>query len=351
MNILQKLLANTTSRWALFTLFFLYVIVLFAPFLAPYSYDDDDVLYAYAPPSRIHIYDAERKQFGPFIYKQIYTTNEYYQRVYQQDHSQKYPLRFFVKGFRYKLFGIWETDRHLFGTAGPKVFLLGADLKGRDLFSRILYGGKISLYLALSAASISFCLGLFVGGIAGYFGGKVDTLIMRLCELLMMFPAFYLLLILRASFPPNLNSAQVYWLVAILLAFIGWAALARVVRGMAISLRENDYIWAAKASGLSHTKIIIRHIIPHTFSYSLVALVLSIPGYILGEAGLSLIGLGIQEPEASWGNLLSAAMGIVNIRLYPWILTPGIFILVAGVCFYVLGDTLRDILDPKHKMI
>lgn len=351
MNIIRKLFNNSASRWALLILFGLYGIVLFAPFFAPYTYDEDDVLYVYSPPSRIHVYDSEAKRFRPFIYPQTYTVNEYYQRVYQQDRSQKCPVRFFVKGFRYKIFGIWETDRHLFGCFGAKVFLLGADSKGRDLFSRILYGGRISLYLVLIAAAISFCLGLFIGGIAGYFGGKVDTVIMRLCELFMMFPVFYLLLILRASFPPNLNSSQVYALIVVLLAFVGWASLARVIRGMAISLRENDYVYAAKASGLSQAKIIIRHILPHTFSYSLVALVLGIPGYILAEAGLSLIGLGIQEPEPSWGNLLSSAMGIVNIRLYPWILTPGIFILITGICFYVLGDTLRDILDPKHKML
>lgn len=351
MNILRRLFANRTGRYALSTLLLLYVMVLFAPFLAPYPYDEDDVLYAYAPPSRIHFYDSERKTVHPFIYRQTYEVNEYYQRVYREDRSQKCPVRFFVKGFPYKLFGIWKTERHLFGADGAKVFLLGADLKGRDLFSRILYGGRVSLSIVLIAAAISFCLGMFIGGIAGYFGGKADTIIMRLCELLMMFPTFFLLLILRANFPPNLNSTQVYALIVVLLAFVGWAGLARVIRGMAISLREQDYVYAAKASGVSHAKIITRHILPHTFSYSLVALVLGIPGYILAEAGLSLIGLGIQEPEASWGNLLSSAMGIVNIRLYPWILTPGIFILITGICFYVLGDTLRDILDPKHRML
>jgi len=351
MKVIGKLLANSPGRYALFILLFLYAAVLFAPFLAPYPYDEDDVLYAYSPPSHIHFYDAENKKFGPFVYRQTYELSEYYQRLYREDHSQKYPVSFFVKGFRYKLFGIWETDRHLFGAEGVKVFLLGADFKGRDLFSRILYGGRVSLSIVLVAAAISFCLGMFIGGVSGYFGGKTDTIVMRLCELLMMFPVFYLLLILRASFPPNLNSTQVYCLIVVLLAFVSWAGLARVIRGMAISLRENEYVYAAKASGLSHAKIIIRHILPHTFSYSLVALVLGIPGYILAEAGLSLIGLGIQEPEPSWGNLLSSAMGIVNIRLYPWILTPGIFILITGMCFYVLGDTLRDILDPKHKML
>jgi peptide/nickel transport system permease protein len=352
MNVLFELLKRKTGLIVIIVLGLLYGGALFAPFIAPYPYDEDDVLYSYSPPSRIHFFDPETNYFGPFVYKQNYEVNEYYKRVYYEDKSQIYPLKFFVKGFKYKILGFWESDRHLFGVEGAKVFLLGADLRGRDLFSRILYGGRVSLSIVIVAALISFFLGLIVGGISGYFGGKVDTVLMRLCELLMMFPVFYLMLILRASFLSyNLTSAQIYFLVVVILAFIGWAGLARVIRGMSMSLRENDYVYAAKASGVSNFKIITRHILPHTFSYSVVALVLGIPGYILAEAGLSLIGLGIQEPQASWGNLLSSAMGIVNIRLYPWILTPGIFIVVTGMCFYLLGDMLRDILDPKHKVL
>ncbi len=351
MSIFSKLIKNKISCIALIILGMFYISALFAPFLSPYPYDEDDVLYSYSPPTKIHFFDSSTKHFGPFIYKQSYEVNEYYKRVYYEDKSKVYPIKLFSKGFSYKIFGIWDCNRHLFGAQGAKIFLLGADLKGRDLLTRIFYGGRVSLSIVLVAALISFSLGLIIGGISGYFGGKTDTILMRLCELMMMFPVFYLMLILRASFPPNLTSAQVYFLIIVILAFIGWAGLARVIRGMAISLRENDYVYAAKASGLGHFKIIIRHILPQTLSYSLVALVLSIPGYILGEAGLSLIGLGIQEPEASWGNLLSSAMGIVNIRLYPWILTPGIFILLTGMCFYILGDRLRDILDPKHKIL
>ena len=249
------------------------------------------------------------------------------------------------------MLGMWEFDRHLFGAKGQKVYLFGADLKGRDIFSRILYGGRVSLSIVIIAALISFSIGLLVGGMSGYFGGKVDNFTMRVCEMIMMFPAFYLLLVLRSSFPMNWGSTQIYFMIVIILSFIGWASLARTIRGMALSLRENEFVYAARASGLSHFKIIVRHILPHTLSYSLVALVLSIPSYILAEAALSLIGLGIQEPQPSWGNLLSSALGIINIRLYPWILIPGIFILITGMCFYVLGDVLRDILDPKRKIL
>ena len=351
MRILKQIIKNKLGRIALYVLILLYFSVIFAPFFAPYPYDDDDVLHSYAPPAKIHFLSLKEKQFGPFIYGQTYEVNKYYQRIYQEDRGKIHPIKFFAKGFKYKFLGLWETDRHLFGAGEGKIYLLGADLKGRDIFTRILYGGRISLSIGLIGAAISLFIGLIVGGLSGYFGGRVDNFTMRICEMVMMIPSFYLMLALRASFPPNLSSTQVYLLIIVILSFIGWASTARIIRGMAISLRENEYVHAAKAIGLSHFKIIIRHILPHTFSYALVAIVLRIPAYILGEAGLSLIGLGIQEPEASWGNLLSSAMGIVNIRLFPWILIPGLFIVITVVCFNMLGDTLRDILDPKRKIL
>ncbi|UCD15577.1 MAG: ABC transporter permease [Candidatus Omnitrophota bacterium] len=336
---------------ALVGLGLLYLSVIFAPFFSPYPYDEDDVLNSYCPPTRIHWVDVKDRKITPYIYGRTVTVDKYYRRIYREDKTKSYRIKFFTRGFKYKILGLWEFERHLFGAEEGKVFLLGADLKGRDIFSRILYGGRISLSIGLIGASISFFIGLLVGGASGYFGGRVDNLLMRLCEMVMMVPSFYLMLALRASFPPNLSSSQVYLLIVVILSFIGWASTARIIRGMAISLRENEFIYAAKAAGLGHFKIIVRHILPHTFSYALVAIVLSIPSYILGEAALSLLGLGIQEPQASWGNLLSSAMGIVNIRLYPWILTPGLFILVTVVCFNVIGETLRDFLDPKRKIL
>ena len=361
MRILKQIIRSKPGKIASFILVILYFSVIFAPFFAPYHYDDDDVLHSYAPPTKIHFINlsarggsalgGEEKQFGPFVYGQAYEINKYYQRIYREDKEKIYPVKFFARGFKYKFLGIWETDRHLFGVDGAKLYLLGADLRGRDIFTRILYGGRISLSIGLIGAAISLFIGLIVGGLSGYFGGKIDNFTMRICEMVMMVPSFYLMLALRASFPPNLTSAQVYLLIIVILSFIGWAATARIIRGMAISLRENEYVYAAKAMGLSHFKIIIRHILPHTFSYAIVAVVLRIPAYILGEAGLSLIGLGIQEPEASWGNLLSSSLGIVNIRFFPWILIPGLFIIVTVICFNVLGDILRDIFDPKRRIL
>jgi peptide/nickel transport system permease protein len=196
---------------------------------------------------------------------------------------------------------------------------------------------------------ISFVFGLLIGGISGYYGGWIDNLLMRFCEMFMMVPGFYLMLALRAAFPPNLNSLQIYLLVVVIFSFIGWASLARVIRGMAMSLREREYVLAAKTMGISDMRIIVTHILPHTISYSIVAITLSIPGYIMGESALSLLGLGIQDPYASWGNLLSEAMGIVQIRFAPWILLPGFFIFITVICFNVIGDALRDALDPLLK--
>jgi len=350
--IFKRIIKKKSALVCLVVLTLLYIFVIFAPFFAPYPYDEENFLYSWCPPTKIHFFNPQTKKIGLFVYAQKFKINEYFKRVYYQDRTKIYPIKFFVKGFKYKILGLWEFDRHLFGLDEGKIFLFGTDLKGRDIFSRILYGGKVSLSIAVIGALISFFIGLLVGGISGYFGAKLDNLLMRLCEMIMMIPSFYLLIALRSAFLHfNLNSLQIYFLIVIILSFIGWASFARIIRGLSLSLRENEFVYAAKSIGLSSFKIITRHILPHTLSYGLVALVLSIPSYILGEAALSLLGLGIQEPQASWGNLLSSALGIVNIRLYPWILTPGVFILITVMCFNILGETLRDVLDPKRKVL
>lgn len=328
-----------------------YLAALFADFLAPYAYDDEDINYSWCPPTRVHFVNLKTKTFKPHIYSYTSRRNEYYQRVYQADKEKVLAIRFFVKGFKYKLFGLWQTDRHLFGVEAGRIHLLGADLNGRDVFSRLLYGARISLSIGLIGAAISFFIGLLIGGVSGYFGGWLDNVLMRLVEMTMMLPAFYFMLALRASFPPGIKSSQVYLLTIVILSLIGWAYVARVIRGMALSLRENDFVWAAKASGLGDFKIVTRHILPHTFSYALAAICLSIPGYIVGESALSLLGLGIQEPEASWGNMLVAAEDIVSIQLYPWMLFSGLLIIIVTILFNTIGDTLRDILDPKRKIL
>ena len=314
----------------------LYALVLLADFIAPYHYDNEDRNYSYCPATPIEFIDQGRLVL-PFVYGRTLQFDANHQRSYLIDREQRYPLKLFYQG-------------HLFGVSEPgRLYLWGADSRGRDMFSRILHGGRISLSIGLLGSLVSFTLGLLIGGMAGYFGGWVDSILMRVCEMFMLVPAFYLMLALRSVVPENVSALQIYLMVILILAFIGWASLARIIRGMSLSLRQRDYVLAAKAMGVSDLAIIVKHILPHTLSYSLVAIMLTIPSYIMLEAGLSLFGLGIQDPIPSWGNMLSDAMGIVQIQFAPWIMIPGIFIFVTVICFNVVGDALRDAFDPLYK--
>jgi peptide/nickel transport system permease protein len=340
------------NRWAVVcavTIAALYLGALFADFLSPYSYSSEARELSYCPPMKVS-FIHEGKLVRPFVFGYQLSFDENHKRVYKIDQAHRYPIKFFSTGEKYKLLGFVPSSRHLFGVDSPgRISLWGADARGRDLFSRIFYGARISLSIGLIGVLISFSIGLLVGGIAGYYGGVVDNIVMRICEMFMMVPGFYLMLALRAAFPDNLSSLQIYLLIVVIFSFIGWAGLARIIRGMSISLKQREYVLAAKAIGLSDLAIIVKHILPHTLSYSIVAITLSIPGYIMGESALSLLGLGIQDPQASWGNLLSDAMGIVHVKFAPWILLPGLFIFVTVMCFNVIGDTLRDALDPLLK--
>ncbi|MDP8262190.1 MAG: ABC transporter permease [Candidatus Ancaeobacter aquaticus] len=326
-----------------------YVLSIGAGFFAPYHFDDEKRSNSYNPPTRIHWVDTDNGlAIYPYIYKYSYHFDKYYKRVYTVDTSKKYPIKFFVKGFEYSVCGLFKADRHLFGVdKDTRLYLLGADGRGRDLFSRILYGSRVSLSIGILGALFTFTIGLLVGGIAGYYGGKVDTILMRICEMIMLLPGFYLMLALRAAFPPNLSSVKVYLLIVLIFSFIGWAGLARIIRGMVLSLKEKEYVLAARAMGRSNLSIIVKHILPNTFSFVIVSMTLSIPGYILGESALSMIGLGIQDPYASWGNLLSDAMNIGELRYHPWILASGVCIFLTVIAFNFFGDGLRDAYDPK----
>lgn len=327
---------------------FLYFLAIMADFIAPYSYNKQFRDYPLCPPVRIHFFDYNKKfHLRPFVYeiKLVNPALNQYEIIKDKIH----PIYFFVEGEKRKIFGLFNSTKYLFGTKEGKIFLFGTDMHGRDIFSRILYGARISLSIGIIGVSISFFFGFLIGGISGYFGGKVDNILMRIVEIFMMFPAFYLMLSLRAVFPLNLSSFQIYLLIVIILSLIGWAGLARIIRGMVLSIKEEEYVLAAKALGLPTIKIIFKHIIPNTFSYSITAITLSIPGYILGESTLSLLGLGIQEPYPSWGNMLSVCVG--NLRILssaPWMLIPGFFIFLTIISFNFLGDGLRDVLDPKN---
>ena len=319
----------------------LYLVALLAGFVAPYSYERQDRNRFFHPPiwpqlSGLHLvvprYEAGA---GSFVYHAVAGDTK--------------PLHFFVRGDKYKLFGLIPATIHLFGTGDENypVYLLGTDQFGRDVLSRLLYGSQISLSIGIIGILLSFSFGMMIGGISGYFSGRTDTVIMRLCELIMSIPALYLIISLRATFPPGMSSAQVYAMIIIILSFIGWASMARVIRGMTLSLREQQFVLAARALGQTHLKVIVRHILPNTFSYVIVAATLSVPYYILGEVVLSFLGVGIQEPNASWGNMLTAAQNTEYLRNYPWLLAPGAAIFVTVLAFNFLGDGLRDAADTK----
>ena len=231
-----------------------------------------------------------------------------------------------------------------------RLFLLGTDINGRDVFSRILFGGRISLTIGFLALFISFPLGMLYGGISGYLGGAADNIMMRVSEAIMSIPSFYLLIILAAILPTNMTSIQRFTLIVVILALIGWAGFSRVVRGMVLSVKNQEFVQAAESIGASKLRIIIKHLLPQTLSYVIVAMTLSVPSYILSESGLSFLGLGIQQPDASWGNMLKEAQEYVNILYRPWLLTPGFLIFIAVLSFNLIGDTIRDILDPKSKL-
>jgi peptide/nickel transport system permease protein len=258
-------------------------------------------------------------------------------RIFAADFTRKTFVRFFHRG-------------HLFTTDSAKVpyFIMGSDGLGRDLFSRIVYGARVSMCVGLIGVLISFSLGITVGAFSGYIGGLVDNLIMRWSEIEMSLPSFYFLLALAAVIPSGLSTVVTFFLIVAIMSFISWAGFARIIRGMAASVRTRPYVEAARALGASRTRVLFLHIVPSVLGYAIVAATLSIPGFILGESALSLLGLGIQEPAASWGNLLAQAQDVQSLARYPWILIPGAFIFLSVMSFNFLGDYLRDRLDPGN---
>lgn len=350
-DLIKQLWKDKFARVALVVLGLIYFALFFADFIAPYTKDFSDRTMAYVPPSKIFTIDENGKFSKPYTYnyKREFDENEL-KIVYTLDRSQKHYVKFFAQGQKYKFLGLIPMKRHLITTdESGRLYLLGTDINGRDVFSRILFGGRISMTIGFLALFVLFPIGLLYGGIAGYFGGKTDMIMMRFAEAVMSIPSFYLLIILASILPSGMTSIQRFMLIVVILALIGWAGFARVVRGMVLSIKNQEYVQAAKSIGASHLRIIVKHILPQTTSFVIVAMTLSVPSYILSESGLSFLGLGIQQPDASWGNMLKEAQEYTNIIYRPWLLTPGFLIFIAVLAFNLIGDTIRDILDPKSK--
>lgn len=342
-----KLRRNGTAMFGLYTLVLLYATAVLAGFVAPYRYDNSVTDFSFAPPmiTRIRFFDEQGGLSRPFVYGILPV--DPLAKSYRED-AQRYPIRFFVRGDSYHILWIIRSNVHLFGVDQPgRLYLLGADRTGYDVFSRILYGAQVSLSIGIVGIIISTVIGMIIGGIAGYFGGVIDFTLMRVVEVLLALPSLYFILIMRQMFGTGLSSTEIYFIIVVILAFIGWATEARVIRGMVLSLKEQEYVIAARAMGFSSSRIIIRHILPNTLSFVIVTATLSVPFFILGEVALSFLGVGIQEPEASWGNMLNASLTFRYMNDFPWVLIPGVFIFVAVMAWNFLGDGLRDAADPR----
>lgn len=338
-----KFRKNRLALVGLVLLVLLYVSALFADFIAPYTLQDFFTSKEDHPPTAIHFIDENGDfHLRPFVYeyrRELDTTT--FQTTWSPIYEEKHPIRFLMRT---------EAGRlHLFGVEEGQIFLFGTDKWGRDTFSRVFYGSQVSLTIGFVGVFISLLLGIIMGGVSGYFGGWVDYLIQRIIEVLMSVPSLPLWVLLSASLPNNWNSIQVYFGLVVILSFLSWPGAARVVRGMALSLRERDSVAAARNLGAGTRRIIMRHIVPGMMSYLLVSVTLSVPSMIIAETSLSFLGLGIRPPMTSWGTLLQEAQRVQNVVNNPWYLIPALFVIVAVLAFNFVGDGLRDAADPFSK--
>lgn len=343
----RKFKRNKLAIMSSVILLLLLVLTVFSGFFSPHSYTEPHYNFAYLPPQPIHFLDHGHLSW-PFVYgiKRELDPDTLTWK-YSVDKNRKSYIKFFVRGEPYVLLGVFKTNIHLFGTASDcPIFLFGTDKIGRSLFSRVLWGGKISLSVALLGTLITTILGMVGGGISGYYGGWVDMFIQRFTELLMSIPTLPLWMALSTALPRDWSSIKVFFGVTVLMSLVSWGGFSREIRALVLSRREEDFVFAAKAVGASDTRIIVRHILPTTLSHAIVLSTLTMPMFILGESSLSFLGLGIRPPMASLGVLLADAQNIQTIVQHPWLMIPGLFIIIIVLAVNFIGDGIRDAADP-----
>lgn len=350
-----KFRRHRLAQMAMVVLGLFYFIAIFAEVIAPFDPLVRMREYLAMKPTNVYLFDYTGNFRGPFVYGVVRDRDPVTLRpTYKEDPNTMYPVKLFVKGNPYKLWGLIAWDRHLFGVErqgedGTEVipfFLLGTDTLGRDLLSRIFFGGRISLTVGLIGVFLAFIMGLMLGGISGFFGGVVDEVIMRVIDVILSIPTIPLWMSLAAALPQDWPQLRMYFFVTIILSIFGWTTLARVVRGKILSMREEDFVMAAKLDGESEWSIITRYMLPGFASYIIVSLTISIPGMILGETSLSFLGIGLRAPTISWGVMLQDAQTLQTVSQLPWLLWPTAFVVLAVLMFNFLGDGLRDAADP-----